>query len=204
MLKKPLLLIALAAACTLASAQSSPAKKELVARILKIQQPGIEAMARDLTKQPANELMASAVEFVQTQVAADKREALGKQLQQDAEKYMNDTYPIVRDRALKLAPTTVGTLLEEKFSEEELKQVVAMMESPVYVKFQSLGGDMQRVLVAKLVPDLKPQVEPKLRALDESIAKRLGVSPIMNNGGAASAPAAAAPAAPAGKAPAKK
>jgi hypothetical protein len=61
----------------------------------------------------------------------------------------------------------------------------------VYVKFQTLGGDMQRVLVAKLVPDLKPQMEPKLRALDEAFAKRLGVA------------GATAPAQPA-KAPAKK
>lgn len=186
MLKKTLIVAALAVACVGAQAQSTPAKKELVARILKIQQPGIESMARELAKQPASELMANAVDYLQTQVAADKRDALAKGLQADADKYMNETYPIVRDRALRLAPTTVGTLLEEKFNEDELKQVVAMMESPVYVKFQTLGNEMQRVLVAKLVPDLKPQVEPKLRALDEAFAKRLGVP------AAAAAPAGAA------------
>lgn len=193
MLKKTLLVAALVAASAGAFAQTStPAKKELVARILKIQQPGIETMARELAKQPAGELMANAVDYLQTQVPADKREAMAKGLQTDADKYLNDTYPIVRNRAVQLAPSTVGTLLEEKFSEDELKQVVAMMESPVYLKFQGLGGEMQRVLVNKLVPDLKPQMEPKLRALDEAFAKRLGVP-------AMSAPAAAAP-----KAPAKK
>jgi hypothetical protein len=186
MLKKPLLLLALAACCVTAQAQSTPAKKDLVGRILKLQQPAIEAMARELTKQPANELMAGAAEFLQTQVPADKREAMAKGVQQDADKYMNETYPLVRDRAVRLAPTTVGSLLEEKFSEDELKQVLAMMESPVYTKFQGLGGDMQRALVAKLVPEAKPQVEPKLRALDQAIAKRLGVQPI----GAAAAGAA--------------
>lgn len=176
MLKQTLLIAALAAACAGAQAQTTPAKKELVGRILKIQQPGIEAMARDLAKQPASELLANAADYMQTQVPADKREAMAKGMQADADKYMNETYPLVRDRALKLAPTTVGSLLEEKFSEDELKQVVQMMESPVYVKFQSLGGDMQRVLVAKLIPELKPQVEPKLRALDEALARRLGVA----------------------------
>lgn len=193
-LQKSVLLLSLAAACTFAQAQSTPTKKDLVAKILKIQQPGIESMARDLAKQPASELMAGAAEFLQTKVPPEKREALAKGLQQDADKYMNETFPIVRDRALKLAPTTVGALLEEKFTEEELQQAVAMMESPVYVKFQSLGGEMQRVLVAKLVPELKPQVEPKLRALDEAFAKRLGVSAASD----AAAPAAAR------KAPAKK
>jgi uncharacterized protein len=195
--RKTLLLLTLAAACAGVQAQSTPAKKELVGRILKIQQPGIEAMARELAKQPVNELMMNAGEYLQTQVPADKREALAKGLQQDAEKYMNEVYPMVRERAVKLAPTTVGALLEEKFSEDELKQVIAMMESPVYVKFQSMGVEMERALISKLVPELRPQIAPKLRALDETMSKRLGLPPT-NAQGAAPAPAAAA------KPPAKK
>jgi hypothetical protein len=204
MSKKSLIILSLALACSAVQAQSTPAKKELIARILKIQQAGIEAMARDLTRQPASDLVAGAVEYLQTQVAADKREALAKGVQQDADKYFNETYPIVRDRALKLAPTTVGTLLDEKFNEDELKQVVAMMESPVYVKFQSLGPDMQRALVGKLVPDLKPQVTPKVRALDDAIAKRLGVPSVASSAAAAAAAGNAPAASGAGKAPAKK
>jgi len=205
MLKKSLLLLSLVAACSLAQAQSTPAKKALVDRILKIQQSGIEQLARDLAKQPAGELLGSAMEFVQTQVPAEKREAMAKGLQEDGDKYLADAYPLVRERALKLAPTTVGALLEEKFTEEELKQVVGMLEAPVYLKFQGLGNDMQRVLVNKLVPELKPQMEPKLRALDAAIAKRLGVQAALGgSGAAASAPAAAAPAAaPAKPAPKK-
>ena len=204
MFQKSLILLSLVAACSLAQAQSTPAKKELVSRILKVQQAGIEQLARDLAKQPAGELLGSAMEFVQTQVPPEKREAIAKGLQEDGDKYLAEAYPLVRDRALKLAPATVGALLEEKFSEDELKQVVAMLEAPVYLKFQSLGGDMQRALVNKLVPELKPQMEPKLRALDAAIAKRLGVqSALGGSGGAASAPGAAAPAAPA-KPPAKK
>lgn len=202
MFKQSLLLLSLAAACTLASAQSTPAKKELVARILKMQQPAIDQLARELARQPANELMASAIEYVQAQVPAEKREAIGKGLQQDADKYMNETYPLVRDRALKLAPTTVGTLLEEKLTEEELKQTVAMLESPIYAKYQALGGDMQRALVNQLVPDLKPQVEPKLKALDQAIASRLGVQAALGGGGAPAA--ATGPAKAPAKAPAKK
>jgi hypothetical protein len=88
----------------------------------------------------------------------------------------------------------VGVLLEEKFSEDELKQVVAMMEAPVYAKFQSLGGEMQRALVAKLVPEVKPMIGPKLRALDETIAKRLGVQPAAAGPGGAPAASAKPPA----------
>jgi hypothetical protein len=196
MLQKSLLVLALAAACVSAQAQSTPAKKELVARILKVQQPAFEMMARGLVEEPAVALLDRAGTALNQRVAADKREAVGKEIQADVRKYVDETVPIVRDRAIKLAPSTVGTLLEEKFTEDELKQIVGMLESPLLAKYQQLGADMQKALIEKVVADARPQVEPKVQALEATISKRLGITPGAGN----------APAAPAAdkKAPAKK
>ncbi len=200
MLKKPLITLALVLAAT-ATVQaqpqpSSPAKKELVARILKAQQPGIEATAHSLVEQPALELMGNADSALQVRVAKDRRDAVAKEIQADVQKYIDDAFPLVRDRAVKLAPSTIGTLLEEKFTEDELKQVVSIMESPVYTKFQRMGGDMQRVLIDKVVADTRDVVEPKVRTLEQTVAGRLGVTAAP---GAAAAPAPKAPAKPAAK-----
>jgi hypothetical protein len=127
-------------------------------------------------------------------VAPDKREAVAKDIQADVKKYVDDAVPLVRDRAIKLAPTTIGPLLEEKFSEDELKQLVGMIESPTYIRFQLLGADMQKVLTEKLVTETRSTVEPKVRSLEQSIAKRLGLP-----AQPAAAPAARAPAKPATK-----
>lgn len=191
MFQKTLLILAIAAACTSVQAQSpsTPAKKELAARILKAQQPGIDQLARGLVEEPALEIMARASAALPNRVAADRREAVAKEIQADARRYVDETTPIVRDRAARLAPSTVGTLLEEKFTEDELKQIAAMLESPVFAKFQQLGGDMQKVLAEKVVAETRPQVEPRVRAMEESIARRLGITP-----NAAGAPAAPAPA----------
>lgn len=189
MFQKSLLILAIAATSTSVMAQSTPAKKEAVARILKVQQPGIENMARTLVQEPLLPLMDAAGAALQQRVAADKREALGKEIQADARKYADETTAVVRDRALKLAPTTIGPLLEEKFTEDELKQLATMLESPVLAKFNSVGGEIQRALVEKVVADTRGQVEPKIRALEESIARRLGVSP--NNAAAGGAKPAA-------------
>jgi len=191
MLKKSLLILAIAAACTSVQAQSTPAKKELVARILKIQQPAIETMARGLVQEPLMPLMEGAERALQQRVAAEKREAVAKAIQADARKYVDETVPIVRDRAIKLAPTTVGPVLEEKFTEDELKQIVAMLESPVLAKFQAAGADLQRALIEKTVAETRTQVETKFRALEDATAKRLGVS---NGTPAAGASRPAAPA----------
>lgn len=185
----PLLTAALVAAATTlaapAQAQAPQGKKELVARVLQLQQPGIEAMARGLAEQPALQLMQQAGQALQ-RLPAERREAVAKDIEADLRKYAEEAVPLVRDRALKAAPTTIGPLLEERLSEDELRQVIAMLESPVIKKFQGMAGDMQRVLTEKVVADSKADIEPKVRAVQATVAKRLGVPP------AASAPAPAA------------
>lgn len=196
MFKKSILIIALALAGTTAvQAQSTPAKKELAGRILKLQQPSIEAMARALVEQPALELLNNAAGAMPNRVAKDKQEAVAKEIQGDVDKYLAETVPMVQARAVKLGPTSIGTLLEEKLTEDELKQVVAILESPAFAKFQRLGTDMQKVLVDKVVTDTRPTVEPKVRALEQTVAKRLGVTTAPPAAGAASR----APAKPASK-----
>lgn len=187
MLKKTLITLIVLAAGAAAHAQSSPAKKELAARIIKHQQPGIEAMARGLVEQPAAQLMGNAGSAL-PRIAPDKQEAVAKEIQADVQKYVAEATPVVQARAVALAPATVGALLEEKFSEDELKQIVAIIESPVYTKFQRMGDELQRALAEKVVNDTRPTIEPKLRALETTVAKRLGINPAPG-GGAARAPA---------------
>lgn len=176
-MKKTIVLAAALALSAWASAQaaSTPAKKELAAKILKAQQPAVETLARQLVEQPAAQLMQRAGLYIQQRVAADKREAMARDVQAEVRKYVEDTYPLVRDRALKLAPTTVGAVLEDKLTEDELRQVAAIFESPAWQKFQTLGNDMQKALGEKLVAEVKADVEPKVRALDRALGQRLGV-----------------------------
>ena len=175
---------AAAAPAAAPAAPVSPAKKALVAKVLLLQQPGIEAMARTMVEQPALQLMQQAGQALQQRVPAEQREAVGREIQADLRKYVDETTPLVRDRAIKLAPTTIGAILEQKMTEEELKQVVQILESPANKKFQSLSGDMQRAIAEKLVADTQPLVQPKLQAVQQSIGKRLGLTP----NAAASAP----------------
>ena len=201
MLKRTLILLPFLLAVAGAHAQSTPAKKDLVARILKHQQSGIEGMARTLVEQPIAELLVNAGSVIQSRVPANRQEATGREIQADVQKYVAEATPLVQARAVALAPGSVGAMLEEKFTEDELKQVLAIMDSPVYSKFQRMGDELQRALADKVVQDTRPTIEPKLRALEQSVGKRISVA----SGGTAPAPAAAGPAPkPAPKAPAKQ
>lgn len=187
MFKKSLMAVVLGAAFA-AQAQApaspaGPAKKDLVARILKQQQAGIENIARSLVEQPAIELMGNAASALPSRVARDKQEAVAKEIQADVQKYLAEAVPLAQARAVRIAPASVGALLEEKFSEEELKQLVAIVESPVYTRFQRMGDDMQKALADKLVAETRGTIEPKVRALEQSVARRLGV-PLNGTAGA--------------------
>jgi hypothetical protein len=177
-------LLALCAAARAQTTASSPAKKELIAKIIQLQQPGIEAVARNLVEQPAGQMMQAAGAALRTQVPAEKREATAAAINADLKKYADEAVPLARDRAIKLAPSTIGALLDEKMTEDELRQVVAIMDSAVFAKYQKLQPEMQQALATKLVAETRPLIEPKIRALDQSVARRLGIE-------APAAPAAA-------------
>lgn len=170
---KKLIGVGLLALSVGAGAQTSAAKKELVSKMLQLQQPALEMVATALAERPAVLMMQEASFVMSTSVPADKREAVAKQIQADVKKYVDETVPQMRDRAVKLGPSTIGTLLEEKFTEEELRQLVAIMESPVNRKYLQLGGEMQKVLGDKLVAETQASIEPKVKALQSTIAKRL-------------------------------
>jgi hypothetical protein len=188
MLKKSLItlsFLALAAGAQ-AQTQTSPAKKELVARILKSQQPAVEAMARALVERPAVEIMGGAMQLVQQRVPKDKQEAVARDIQGDAQKYAADAVPFAQQRAVAIAPSTIGAVLEEKFTEDELRQIASALENQALIKFQNSLPEMQNALGEKLVADTRGTIEPKVKALEDGVAKRLGLPPQ----GAAPAPAA--------------
>ena len=178
---KKLMLTALLSAAVLAHAQttapatpSSPAKKELVQKLMVLQQPGIENMARNLVEQPAVAMMQAAGRALQG-VPEDKREAAGKTIEADIKKYVDESVPIVRERAIKLAPSTIGVAMEEKFTEDELKQLVAWLESPINKKYAQVGPEIQNGFTQKLVAEARPTIEPKIQALEAKVRATLGV-----------------------------
>jgi len=180
-----------------ASAPASPAKKELAARLVVLQQSNMEQLSRNLAEQPARQLLSAAEPILRNQVPADKREAVAKQLQEDARKYVDEVTPIVRKRALELAKIQMQPAFEEKYSEEELRQLVNFFESPVFKKLQQIQPQMDQALGRALVDSVKDTIEPKARALQATMAKTLGVEPPAGAG--APAPTSAQPPAPAAK-----
>ncbi len=189
-------------------APASAAKKELAQRLLTLQQPALESMGRDLVDRPARQMMGAAEEALQARVPPEKREAVVKQIEEQLRKYRDESQVIAKDRAVKVGQSSLGPVFEEKFTEDELKQLVAALESPAYKKFQQALPELTNTYAQNLVKDLEPSIQPKLKALEDSVASALGVTtPQAGAPGTPAAPKAATPARPARPAasqPAKK
>ena len=187
-----LLTVALAGS-SMAMAQD---KTAMVKQFIDLQRPGIEALARGLVEQSSAPVAQAGSQYLQTQVPAEKREAAAKAADAELKKYFDEAYPIVRDKAVALAPDALGPILRDNFSDEELRQLLAWISSPLSKKYQELNPKMQSALTEKLVAETRPSIEPKMRQLDTNVAKALGAP----TGNGSAAPAKSAPKA----APAKK
>ncbi|MDM0016180.1 DUF2059 domain-containing protein [Variovorax saccharolyticus] len=186
------LVTAALAGSSLAMAQD---KAAMIKQFIELQRPGVESLARGLVEQSSAPIAQAGSQYLQTQVPAEKREAAAKAADVELKKYFDEAYPIVRDKAVQLAPGALAPLMEQNFSEEEMRQLLAWISSPLSKKYQEINPKLQTALTEKLVAETRATIEPKMVALDASVAKALGAP-----GAQGGAPAGKAPA----KAPAKK
>jgi uncharacterized protein len=172
--------------------QAEGGKKELVQKLLQLQQPDIESMAREIAARPGMQILQAAGNVMQVQIAPDKREAMGKKIEAEVKKYIDEASPLLTARAVKLAPSTYGAALEEKFSEDELKQLIAWFESPINRRYRELAPQVQNAFFQKLVADAAPVLDPRLQALQQKMRAMLGVPAPAASASATTAPRPAA------------
>ncbi|HEX2531445.1 MAG TPA: DUF2059 domain-containing protein, partial [Burkholderiaceae bacterium] len=57
----------------------------------------------------------------------------------------------------------------EKFTEEELRQIIAMLDSPVRHKFEALVPEMEKALGEKIAAETRAAVASRLSELNQRI-----------------------------------
>jgi hypothetical protein len=145
-------------------------KKELVQKMMASQQPLIDNAAQNIAEQPARQLVASAKQVLQQGVPPEKREATAKQVDVEIKKYLDAAVPLFKASAAKLSTTTVAPALEEKFTEDELKQLITILDSPVLKKYQAALPDLiGPAFLEKVVMDVRPQLDPKLQSVQNNL-----------------------------------
>ena len=193
-LRRPLQLLALAAALAATGsvhAQAAPAapapattaplpapdaeKQKVIDRILEVfhpeigvlkavQRPGLEAM------QKSNIAMETA------RVAPERREKALKDISTDVQKYLDTTTPIATASAKKYTNPSVGPILAKNFTLEELRQLAALLESPLKSRFEKLIPEMENAVGQKVQADIAPQVNQNVKVMTEAVGTKLRVA----------------------------
>ena len=153
-----------AAAQTPPATPASPAKKELVAEAACACSSAASSRLRARPRRAAGGADDAGGRPGAAAAGARPKSARrsAKEIEAEVKKYVDEAMPLVRERAVKLAPSTIGPILEEKFSEDELKQLVAWLESPTE---QEVPVARPRAAATascqKLVADAPPVARPE-------------------------------------------
>jgi hypothetical protein len=155
----------------LAQSAASEEKQKLVQRVLALWR--LEDTAVVMIQRPAADAMQQARIALQGRVSAAKQEATLREIATELQKYVDDVTPTVRTNAARLKAPTVGPLLAQNFSDDELRQLIALLESPVKKKFESLVPQLERAFGERLAADSRAAVDPKLQAMTQNVGLKL-------------------------------
>lgn len=171
MKKIAIMVAALAIGGTTQAANTPPAKQELVNRVLQLWHP--ESIGESMLQAPVGDAVQQARAVLQGRVSPDKRDAAMKEIVADARKFMDDNKPLAQASAQKLVGSTVAPMLAERFSEDELRQIITILESPVKKKFESMVPELQKKLGESVASDTRAVIDPRLQELQQRIGMRL-------------------------------
>lgn len=181
MFKSAIAVTAIAIAATTVSATTAaqtaavtPAKQQLIQRVLQLWHP--ETMGELMLQESVADAVTQARVMLQGRAPEDKREAAMHDISEDAKKFLSEAVPVVKISAQKLVSSTVEPLLAERFTEDELRQIIAILESPVKRKFSEMIPEMQKALGTKVASDTHAVIDPKLQDLRQKIGLRLRVA----------------------------
>jgi uncharacterized protein len=177
MKKLATVIAALAIGGTVHAAPVPAAKQELVNRVLQLWHP--ETIGESMLQAPVGDAVQQARAVLQGRVSPEKRDAALKEIVADARQFMDENKPLAQASAQKLVGTTVAPMLAERFTEEELRQIITILESPVKKKFESMVPELQKKLGEGVAADTRAVMDPKLQELQQRIGMRLrsAVSP---------------------------
>jgi hypothetical protein len=173
-----------------ALAQTADPKVELATKVVALQQgPELERLVQQLSGGATQELIASWGPKLEASVPKAKQQKASEDLNVELKKYSEDANKLIGKQVSKVSADTLVPAYVEKFTLDELKQLVAFFESPAIKKYQTTAPELGNIFVQKLIEASRTDVMARAKQFDDAAVKIVGSSP--------------APATP-GKAPAKK
>jgi uncharacterized protein len=186
-------------------AQPADVKRDLAVRIIAAQEGAeMNRMLEQIAASAAQQLVGKWNPALGS-MPADKRQKAAASLDAELKKFNDDALKLITTQAVKVRGDALASSYAEKFSEEELKQLLALMEAPAFKKYQTLAPELGNVYLKGIVDGTRNAVESRGKAFDTAAAKIVGAPPAASNPAPTTNPSPATSPSPASSgAPAKK
>jgi hypothetical protein len=161
-----------AASAPAAAASVDAEKQKLIDQLLTIWHPENAIVAA--VQRPGYEaLEKSRIAMQQNHLPADKFEKNMKDISTDVQKYVDAASPLVIASAKKNSNAIVVPALAQNFTADELRQLIALLQSPLRQKFEKLVPQIDQTLGKKVQEEVGPEVNKHIQVLTEAVGTKL-------------------------------
>ncbi len=168
-----------------AFAQTVDPKLEWATRVVtSLQGPGLEPLVSQLVASSSRGIVQSWGEKLRSEVPKEKMDQTIQSLNVELKKYYDDVEKIMNGKVGKASADSLIPVYMARFSLDELKQLAAFFELPVFKKHQSAAPEMGNIFKNQLGIETRTDTNIRAKQFDDLATKIVGSPP--------KAPAAAA------------
>ena len=166
-------------------AQTADSKLEWATKAVALQQgPELDRLIGQLAESSSQDVVQSWGVKMRANIPDTQQEKAAESLNVELKKYNDDVTKIIKNKVNKASADSLIPVYMERFSLDELKQLVAFFESPAVKKYQVAAPALGNAFVNQLIMETRADVSARARQFDDAAVKIVGTTP---------KPAAAAP-----------
>ena len=156
----------------LAANAQGDAKRALAVKLaaLQLKNDG-GALTEQLVQSAAMPIIQNWSQRLDETVPPARQKDVRDKLDVELKKFVDSTRKTVEAQVSKSAEASLVPVYMEKFSEDELKTIVAYLESPVSAKFMNVAGEATNGWAKKVVESTKSSVEASAKSFDSAAGK---------------------------------
>lgn len=150
-------------------------KRELAMQVIELQQgPEMERLINDLARSAVGPSLQAGAAQLQ-RLPKERQAAATEQLNAAARKLGTQAEAEIRNKMKAAVAQSLLPAYTERFSEDELTQLIAFFSSPTIKKYQSVSPELGQALVKRLVELTQPTIKRQVQTFDAEAAKALGL-----------------------------
>lgn len=182
--KLPLALLFVAACAASTGAMAQDSKKVLATKLAQMQAKSDGAtMANQLTAEAVQLPLSTWSQRLDESVPPARQKDVRDKLDVELKKFADNTHKAIDAQVSKAAEAALVPVFMDKLSEDEMKTIIAYMESPASAKLQALGADATDAWAKRIIEATRSQVEAGAKTFESAANRIVGAAGGSGSGG---------------------